>query len=246
MNKKEESAVKKSIIELPKKIDGTEDLDITYVANDDGSSNYLLYVLTFLFIIVLISSIIFIKNYNKVESNINNTSYNETIEINTNKGNITIANNYIEEKITNNNFNENGEYIIEKTNYIKYNSLDENPINYNVRYTIITNDFSINSYSTNDSEVLVRFSYSYDNENWNYINNSISLTDNVLNPLMGNFYDIAGLEETLNVITGNELNKKNNIVYWRSETIFKKKSKKEQELNKEYKADFKIEYNGNN
>ena len=84
--------------------------------------------------------------------------------------------------------------------------------------------------------------YSYDNENWEYVNNVISTTNSTLNPLMGSYYDISGLVENLKVLTNFEINNKKDtttIVYFKCETLFKNI---EDNIGKNIYAEFKVEY----
>lgn len=243
MNKKVDNLVKKEI-------DDKEDLEIKNIAYLRVSSQkILLYVLIFLFVIMLGTSIMFIKKY-YVSKELNN-NFSETIEINNYRNNVLITNNgEIKENITNTTFKNNKEYVIERVNAIKLTTNEkaetDGIIKYDVKYNIEKNDFLRNEYSTNDSEVLVRFSYSFDNEEWIYINNVISTTESTLNVLMGNYYDISGMVTNLKIATNYEMSSapgETITMYWRSETIFK--NKKDIELNKNIEANFKLEYKGN-
>ena len=140
--------------------------------------------------------------------------------------------------------------VIEKINTVKFktndNSKENGLIKFDVKYDISVNDFIRNGISSNDSDLLVRFSYSYDKEEWNYINNVISTTESTINPLMGNYYDIAGIKTNLNVVTNYEITSepgKSKTMYWRCETYIKNNQK--EDFNHNIKANFKIEYKEN-
>ena len=87
--------------------------------------------------------------------------------------------------------------------------------------------------------------YSYDNKNWEYVNNVISTTNSTLNPLMGSYYDISGLKENLKVLTNFEVNNKidtTTTIYFKCETLIKNI---EDSIGKNIKAEFKVEYADN-
>lgn len=175
---------------------------------------------------------------------------NEVIKISNKKSNVTIVNSGdIKETISKNSFNNNDEYVVEKINYIEAigNNKEDSTFKINLKYNILENEFQNNMIATNKSEVLVRFSYSYDNDNWTYLNNVISTNSSNISPLIGNYYDIAGLITNLNIVTNYEIeisSEKKEKVYWRSETIFKKINDEDED--KKFKANFTIEYQGNN
>lgn len=175
---------------------------------------------------------------------------NEVIKISNKKSNVTIVNSGdIKETISKNSFNNNDEYVVEKINYIEAigNNKEDSTFKINLKYNILENEFQNNMIATNKSEVLVRFSYSYDNDNWTYLNNVISTNSSNISPLIGNYYDIAGLITNLNIVTDYEIEisgEKKEKVYWRSETIFKKINDEDED--KKFKANFTIEYQGNN
>ena len=115
-------------------------------------------------------------------------------------------------------------------------------ININVKYNITNNEFRNQTLASTNNDVLVRFMYSYDNENWEYINNVISTTDSTLNPLMGSYYDISGLTTNLKVVTNMEIKNKvgkTTTMYWKCETLLKNIS---DNINKNISADFIVEY----
>ena len=241
MNKKvSKSDVKKN------KYDDKEDLEIKKVAyTNSKSQTFLFYSLVIIFIIMLCYMTYTITNHyiNKKQRK------TEVIEVNYNKNKVMIINNgQIKESINNDSFaNTENEIVIERINSIELisnkNATEKPRISYNVKYKINKNTFNRNLYSTSNSNLLVKFSYSLDCENWTYINNVISTPDSTINPLVGNFYDIAGYETTLNVITNLRLEaEKNgsNKVYWRSETVFKKLDSKN--IDDVLDANFMIEY----
>lgn len=225
------------------------DLEIKKVAyRKNLSQNILLYVLVSVFCIMLGTSIIFISSYYQQRMETNNI---EKIKITTKMNNLLITNlGEINENITKQNFVNKTDYSIERINTLelenKKDSENNGQIKFNVIYSIYDNEFSRNEYATNDSDVLVRFSYSLDGAHWTYINNVVSTSESTLSPLMGNFYDISGLKTKLRVVTNYELSGRPGekvTMYWRSETIFK--YNKSETINNKYKANFKIEYQSN-
>ena len=242
MNKKvNKSALKNNCYE--------EDLEITKVAYmQNPAQNILLYVLTCLFCIMLGTSIVFISSYYYKKIDSNNI---EKVEVAIKKSNLLITNlGEINETITKNSFINNTNYTIERINTLeletKKDAEDNGEIQFNVIYGIYNNEFPRNGYATNNSDVLVRFSYSYDGVHWTYIKNVISTSDSTLSPLMGHFYDISGLQTNLRVATNYKVSSSPGekvTMHWRSETIFK--YNKSETLNKKYNANFKIEYESN-
>lgn len=230
--------------------DDREDIEISEVANQKNDSQIILLpVLIIIFFLVLGCSLLFINSY--YQNKLNDEESKEVIKINNKKNNIFITNNeLIKQKIVNESFKNNKDITIEKINFIELvtaNDANESgTITFDIDYEIIKNDFENNVFATNDSDVLVRFSYSYNKNDWTYINNVISTNNSTLSPLMGNYYDIAGLKTNLNIVTNLELNSEpgeSKIMYWRSETIFK--YNKNKKFDNEYEAKFKIEYNSN-
>ena len=241
MNKKDN---KKSVI-----YDDKEDKNIEKIANskkNDPTHKILLIILIILFVLTLFISVSYIITYKNDKNNPNN---GEIIEIKTKSANISIVNNgFVREKIDDQKFLEEKEYVVENINTIELIPTDDenNKVNYDIKYNIIKNDFKLNNIPSNNSEVLVKFSYSYDKEEWLYVNNVISTTNSNISPLIGNNYDIAGMLTTLNVATNVELatnDKKTSKIYWRSETIFK--NLEEVTESKEFNANFNIEYKSN-
>lgn len=212
----------------------------------NNTNKFLLITLIILFFITLYISIQYIIKYQVSKMPDENE---QIIEIKTKETNATIINNgVIEKKIDNNTFASEKEVIIENINAIEMisNNNDHSSIKFDVKYNISKNDFKENDIANNNSEVLVRFSYSFDNKNWTYVNNVISTSSSNISPLIGNTYDIAGLVTDLKVATNYELssnNKSSAIMFWRSETIFK--DMKNNNNNKELKANFIIEYKSN-
>lgn len=227
-------------------IDDSEDVEIRDIAYQKVSYyKKLLLVLTILFIVMLISSFIMVT---KLYQNKQNNTEVETIEIKNNVDNILITNIAgIKETITNNSFKENKDLVVEKVNTIDITSIEDSTrdskILIDIRYEILENDFRRNEFAQNDSDVLVRFSYSYDKVNWTYINNVISADDTTITPMMGNYYNIAGLISNLRIVTNYEIiNEKgeSTTMYWRSETVFK--NKQDETVNNNFEAEFKIVY----
>lgn len=243
MDKKVECNIKKVVI------DDAEDLEIRCIAYENG--NYfprLLIIFILLLIVILVSSFIFVNSYSKYK----NDTGMETIEIKTNKNNILITNiSDIKENITSASFNKTEDYIVEKINTITIKTVKEekkdSKILIDIKYNIKQNDFTRNELAKNDSEVVARFSYSFDGVNWTYTNNVISTDESTIIPLMGNYYDIAGIESNLKIATNYEIVNKSGEttkMYWRSETVFK--NKKYKNNSNKFEAEFKIEYKDTN
>lgn len=226
-----------------------EDSEIKKVANSKNENQtFLLILLSVFFIGMLICSFIWVDSFYKERDR----SKEEIIEIKNDKNTILIVNNgEINEELTINSFNNEETLVVEKINTLemstKNDASNEGSIKYNVRYQIQENSFVKEGVDNTDSSILVKFSYSYDNENWTYINNVISTDTSTILPLMGKNYDIRGIVTTLKIATDEVLacqpgeSKK---IYWRSETIFR--NFKDKEIVKNYRANFKIEYSTNN
>lgn len=243
MNKKEQ-------VEKEVKQDDIEDLEIKKVAYEkNNSQKILLYALTTLFFIMLSISIIFINNYYKNKNQSSKDS--EFIEINNYKNNALITNHgEINKKITKDSFEEDEDLVIERINSIELltnkNAKKDGVITFDVKYKLLKNSFNRNEYAHNNSNLLVRFSYSFDNEEWTYVKNVISTSNSTLSPLMGNYYDVAGINSVLKVATNYELTSKPGEsikMYWRSETIIK--NNQNSEVTNELVANFEIEYKNN-
>ena len=228
-----------------KTYDDKEDLTIREVAYYKNSSQVLLlFILVVLFAFTLYNSLMYIGKYyinkNKLENDV------EIIEIKNSKNSALINNEgYLEKQITDN--IEEEETVIIKTSSITLKTnkdeTKDGTIKFDLKYDILENDFPININSKDDSDLRVRFAYSYDGENWTYINNAISTYESTLNPLIGNYYDISGIVSTLKVATNTELASapgESKTMYWKSETVIKNKS---DNVGKKIKANFKIDYN---
>ena len=227
-----------------KTYDDKEDLAIREAAYYNNSSQVLLlFVLIVLFGFTLYNSLMYIGKYyinkNKLENGI------EVIEIKNSKMSILINNEgNLEKKITQEDTED--ETIIENKSSITVETLKgekkDGTIKFDVKYNILENSFPGNATSKDDSDLRVRFAYSYDNENWTYISNTISTYESTINPLLQNYYDISGIVSTLKIATNFELTSapgEKSKIYWKSETTIKNK---ESNLNKGIKANFKIEY----
>lgn len=228
--------------------DVNEDSEIKKVANTKNIfQRYLLIMLSMMFIIMLICSFVWVDTFYKNRDKIRD----EVIEIKNDKNSILIVNyGEINEDLTVNSFKEQEHITIERINSLELttfaNQEENGKIKYNLRYVIEKNPFVKNNLDYINSDVLVKFSYSYDKENWTYINNVISTDTTTLLPLMGKNYDIAGIKETLKVVTNEELEVapgESQTIYWRSETIIKNFDNAD--VIKNYKAKFKIEYCSN-
>lgn len=232
-----------------KKYDDKEDNTIKEVAEfKDNSSNYSKIIFCVLIMILGFSiANLFISFNSYKKSKLDFMPNDNTIEIKRHKDNILIINNgIIEEKITNDNYNKDGNYMIERIVSIEIKSNkngEDSKAQYNLKYNILENEFNKNALPSTDSEVIVRYSYSHDLKEWNYINNVLSTNESTINPLMGKAYDISGIKDNLKIATNATIEAKDgesNIIYWKSETIFKKKNNKS--INNNFKANFKIDY----
>ena len=230
------------------KHDGTEDLDIKKVAHSNTREYALYIILIILFGFTFYSALVYIGKYynNKKEQEL----YSEVIKINKNDDRIVISNNGELNKVLSVEDDNNAEdIVIENVDLIEITSKDIKNINtylFDVRYNILENEFPKNVVATNDSNILVRFAYSYDQENWNYIDNAISINDNNMKPLIGGLYDLSGVVGNIKIATNFQI-KSNPYepvkVYWKSETIMKYNN---DNLGKRIKADFKISYSDDN
>ena len=208
------------------KHDGTEDLDIKKVAHSNTREYALYIILIILFGFTFYSALVYIGKYynNKKEQEL----YSEVIKINKNDDRIVISNNGELNKVLSVEDDNNAEdIVIENVDLIEITSKDIKNINtylFDVRYNILENEFPKNVVATNDSNILVRFAYSYDQENWNYIDNAISINDNNMKPLIGGLYDLSGVVGNIKIATNFQI-KSNPYepvkVYWKSETILK-------------------------
>lgn len=224
------------------KYDDKEDLKIRDVAHYQKSSQVLLlFVLIVLFGFTLFNSLIYINKYYRRKQDLKNGV--ETIEINNSKNTIIVTNDSKINKTIKE--NDDDEIVIEKNSSISLMNKDiknMGTILFDVKYDIIENTFSGKLSSSNDSDLKVKFAYSYDNEHWNYINNVISTYNNTIAPLLGSYYDIAGVKDTLKVATNFQLTSNLNetkTIYWKSETYLKNT---DENINKNLNVSFKIEY----
>ena len=225
----------------------SEDLEIKKVAYFKSSQQILLLIiLIILFTLTFFCSLFYISKYYDAKLGVNDD--NKLIEITTKDNNLLITNNgFIDKTISEDDGKYNKEFLIEKTSIVKFTTKktakNDGITNINVRYNIQNNDFERKTIASTNNEVLVRFKYSYDNENWEYINNAISTSDSALKPLMGNYYDITGLVTNLKVSTNFELKNKagdNTTMYWKCETLLKNIR---DNVGKNITAEFKIDYN---
>ncbi len=230
-----------------KKYDDKEDMEIKEIAYSKITiPRILFYVLIALFLIMLCSTTILMKNYNHLKNN----KDSEVISIVNDKNRVTIFNNgYISQSIEEGSFTKGNKILKVNINSIELtsnkNAIKDGVITYNIKYDITKNDYPRNVINTNDSEVLVRFSYSYDGTEWIDIKNVISSPSFTISPLMGDYYDISGVVGTLSIERNYKLETKaktSNKIFWRSETLF------QNVLNSvpgDFEANFKIEYQGN-
>lgn len=213
--------------------------------NNEAKTNSILVILILIFCFILGFTIIFSIKYN---NKLKLLSSKNIIQLNNQNIKASIINNgLVDATISDNMFeiDKKQELIFENINIIEVKSLtsEENKMIFDINYNILENEFNINDSPTNKSEVLVRFSYSFDKENWTYINNVITTNVSNMSSLIGNNYDIAGQITNLNVSTNYELILKENEklkMYWRSETIFKKINDKNKP--RKFKAEFTIDH----
>jgi len=220
------------------------------VNNKKGKSEILsvglILILLALFTFTFIISVFYYNKYMAMNELGNNE---EVIEIKRQNIKASILNNgKIDETINKNMFTETKrEIIVTNIDELVISSIDKKEdveLVYDVKYKISKNDFFQNSKPSTNSEVLVKFSYSYDQEEWHYINNAISTSTSNISSILNNGFDIAGLVTDLSVATDYKLSTKNNEearVYWRSETIFRKTNHTTDD--KKLEANFVIEYN---
>ncbi len=234
----------KKVVKKVKQYDDKEDKRIRKAAYSSSASQILLlFVLIVIFGFTLFNSLYYIGKYYLDKKDYEKGL--ETIEINNKKNTVLILNQgSVDKKITESDTEDEIILINEGSIELLTNKeeANEGKITFDVKYSISENDFPVNIYSKEDSDVRVRFAYSYDNENWTYISNAISTYESTINPLLQNYYDISGIVSTLKIATNFELTSapgEKNKIYWKSETTLKNK---ESNLNKGIKANFKIEY----
>ena len=227
----------------------SEDLEIKRVAHFRNSQQILLLViLVVLFTLTFFCTLVYISKYYEAKFTIKDDT--NIMEYKTKDSNVLITNNGIINKtITEEDTDYNNEYLIEKVATIKFitkkDAVKDGTIHINLRYNIYNNDFEHKVISNIKNDVLVRFWYSYDNENWEYVKNVISTTNSTLTPLMGGYYDISGLEDNLKVLTNFEINNKidtTKTIYFKCETFLKNIKNN---IGKNIEAEFKVEYADN-
>ena len=242
MNKKVDSKIKEVVY------DDQEDREINEVAHYKSSAQQmlLLSVLVVLFGFTFFTAVTYIIDYYKNQNN----KEVEVLEVTNLKNNLLITNHGgIDRTISEDDLKDTKKIIIEKVNTIEFSTnkgaLQDGNITFDVKYNILENTFKHYPISKNNSDLMVRFSYSYDNQNWTYINNVISTTNSTINPLMNSYYDISGIVDNLKVVTNYNISSKpgeKTTMYWKSETIIQNKSNN---LKNNIKANFKIEYKDN-
>ena len=227
----------------------SEDLEIKRVAHFRNSQQILLLViLVVLFTLTFFCTLVYISKYYEAKFTIKDDT--NIMEYKTKDSNVLITNNGIINKtITEEDTDYNNEYLIEKVATLKFitkkEAVKDGTIHINLRYNIYNNDFEHKVISNIKNDVLVRFWYSYDNENWEYVKNVISTTNSTLTPLMGGYYDISGLEDNLKVLTNFEINNKidtTKTIYFKCETFLKNIKNN---IGKNIEAEFKVEYADN-
>ena len=199
-----------------------EDLEIRKVAYFKNSQQILLLViLIVLFTLTFFCSLFYISKYYDAKINLGNGA--KILEVTTKDYYMVINNKGVIDKTINNaDVEYNDKITIEKVNKLTFTAKKASNVTFNIRYNIINNDFERNAIANLNNDVLVRFMYSYDNENWEYVNNAISTTESTLKPLMGSYYDISGLVTKLKVVTNYNLENKTGKdvqMYWKCETI---------------------------
>lgn len=226
------------------KIDDKEDLEIKKVAYANNYvSLFLLVILIVLFALTLFCSIFYISRYYEKKYKIVDNA--EIIQVSNIKSKSLISNNGPFEKVIDDTLEEE-ELTIESYANVEVNtrndSKDDGKLIFDVKYVINKNEFASNAISNINSDVIVRFAYSFDNENWEYIDNVISTPYSTLNPVMSHFYDMGGLVGEVNVATNYEIISKpgeSKRMYWKSETVIRNRAST---VGKVYNANFKIEY----
>ena len=227
----------------------SEDLEIKKVVYFRNSQQILLLViLVVLFTLTFFCTLVYIGKYYEAKFIIDSDT--NIMEYKTKDNSVLITNNgEIDKTIDEEDTKYNKEYLIEKVATLKFvtkkDALEDGKIHVNIKYNIYNNDFDSNVISSTNNDVLVRFMYSYDNENWEYVNNVISTTNSTLNPLMGSYYDISGLKDNLKVLTNFEINNKidtTTTIYFKCETLLKNI---EDNIGKNIQAEFKVEYANN-
>ena len=237
----------KKVIKKKKEVkhDGKEDLEIKKVAYDNNVSQYvLLCMLILLFGLTLYASLVYAGKYYKNKKDGNENA--EIIEIKKGNNKVTITNNgTIDKTLTTKDFANGEETIIENINSIELTSDDYENINnkyFDIRYNITNNTFAKSTVATSEIPLLVRFAYSFDKEEWTYINHAISYNDSNITPLTGALYDLSGLKGNIKVETNYKITLDPYVpikMYWKCETIIKYN---DDNLGKNIQAEFRINY----
>ncbi len=220
-----------------------EDLEIKKVAH---SKNYiqtlLLIILIVLFALTLFCSCFYIGKYYEAKNKVKGNA--ELIEISKKSNKSLITNNGPFEKVIDDTLSE--DVLIESYANVELSTNDDSEndgvLVYDVKYEIIQNDFTFNPISNISSDILVRFSYSFDNKEWKSTDYVLTAPSTTLNPLMSNYYDIGGIVGAINVSTNYKLSSKpgeTKKMYWKSETLIRNTGNT---VGKAFKANLKIEY----
>ena len=215
------------------KHDGTEDLKIKKVANQNNVQTIIAIMLILLFGLTLFTTLVYVGKFYHNKYNDNNNQ--ETIEIIKDDTKIVISNNgSINKTLSTSDNNKSKEIILENIDTIEIESHDYNNIlkkYFDIRYNITKNDFTKNVLGTNDSDVIVRFAFSYDKKEWFYLNNAVTINGSNINSLIGSSYDLAGVIGNVKVLTNYELSTNPTIIKY-----------KEENLGKTIQAEFKVNY----
>ena len=211
-------------------VDDVEDLEIRKIAYNKKQNNIIIYSLI-IFMLISITMVFYIYSFSRYK----NATDNSKIEFSKENYKILISNaGEINEKITNKSFINKDKIIIERVNKIevlKKENFNDDKIFYNIKLNITKNDFKYNEVATTKSELLIKVSYSFDNENWTYINNVLQSQNTTISPLTGNYYDIAGIESEIRIATKKEINLENPKMYWKIEVFINKTKNQNYENN---------------
>ncbi len=225
------------------KNDIEEDPEIKKVAHANNSSQFvLLLILIVLFGLTLFCALFYIGKYYETRKKV--TGDAELIEISKESNKSLITNNGPFETVIDDTSSE--DIFIESFANAEIEtdakSKKDGVLVFDVKYEILKNDFRYNIIPNINSDVVVRFSYSFDNEEWTSIGNVLSTTTSTINPLMSNYYDVGGISGVINVATNYRLSSKPNEIkriYWKSETLIKNTT---DTVGKTFTANLKIEY----
>ena len=210
------------------------------------SKNYiqilLLIILIVLFALTLFCSCFYIGKYYEAKNKVKGNA--ELIEISKKSNKSLITNNGPFERVIDDTLSE--DVLIESYANVELSTNDDSEndgvLVYDVKYEIIQNDFTFNPISNISSDILVRFSYSFDNKEWKSTDYVLTAPSTTLNPLMSNYYDIGGIVGAINVSTNYKLSSKpgeTKKMYWKSETLIRNTGNT---VGKAFKANLKIEY----